>query len=67
MACRYGDRNQMQLLPPSIEEYVASDDSVRAYSVFVDSLFLDELGIIVPFGEWEKRPRYEPFWFIPRL
>ena len=52
MAYRHGDRNQMQLLPPSIagqpvwEEYVASDDPVRAYNAFVDSLSLDELGII---------------------
>jgi transposase len=46
---RYGDRNQMQLFPPSIEEYVASDDPVRAYDAFVDSLNLDELGII-----WEE-------------
>jgi transposase len=46
MAYRYGDGNQMQLLPPSIEEYVASDDPVRAYSAFVDLLDLDELGII---------------------
>jgi transposase len=36
----------MQLLPPSIEEYVASDDPVRAYSAFVNLLDLDELGII---------------------
>jgi transposase len=46
MAYRYGDRNQMQLLPPSIEEYVALDDSVRVYEAFVESLDLDELGII---------------------
>jgi len=46
MAYRHGDRNQMQLLPPSIEEYVGSDDPVRAYNAFVDSLDLAELGII---------------------
>jgi len=46
MAYRHGDRDQMQLLPPSIEEYVALDDTVRAYDVFVESLDLDELGII---------------------
>jgi len=46
MAYRHGDRNQMQLLPPNIEEYVTPDDSVRAYSAFVDSLSLDELGIL---------------------
>jgi len=46
MAYRHGDRNQMQLLPPNIEEYVTPDDSVRAYSAFVDSLSLAELGIL---------------------
>jgi transposase len=46
MAYRHGDRDQMQLLPPSIEEYVGPDDPVRAYDVFVESLDLDELGII---------------------
>jgi transposase len=46
MAYRHGDRDQMQLLPPSIEEYVTLDDTVRAYDAFVESLDLDELGII---------------------
>jgi len=46
MAYRHGDRNQMQLLPPSIEEYVTPDDPVRAYNAFVDSLSLAELGIL---------------------
>jgi len=46
MAYRHGDRDQMQLLPPSIEEYVTLDDPVRAYDAFVESLSLDELGII---------------------
>jgi transposase len=46
MAYRHGDRDQMQLLPPSIEEYVTLDDPVRVYDAFVESLNLDELGII---------------------
>lgn len=46
MAYRKGDRDQMQLLPPCIEEYVTPEDPVRAYNVFVDSLDLDELGIV---------------------
>jgi transposase len=46
MAYRNGDRDQMQLLPPSIEEYVTPADPVRAYNAFVDSLSLDELGIL---------------------
>lgn len=46
MAYRNGDRDQMQLLPPSIEEYVGPADPVRAYNAFMDSLSLDELGIL---------------------
>jgi len=46
MAYRQGARDQMKLLPPCIEEYVTPADPVRAYDAFVDSLSLDELGII---------------------
>jgi transposase len=46
MAYRYSDRKQTQLLPPSIEEYVTAADPVRAYDAFVESLNLNELGII---------------------
>ena len=46
MAYRHGERNQMQLLPPSIEEYVGLEDPVRAYDAFVNSLSLAELGIL---------------------
>jgi transposase len=46
MAYRYGDRLQMTLLPPSIEEYVSAEDPVRAYDAFVDSLKLETLGIV---------------------
>ena len=45
MAYRYSNRYQIQLLPQRIEEYVASDDPVRAYDTFVDSLDFRELGI----------------------
>ena len=43
MPIKYGDRYQMSLLPPSIEEYVTEDDVVRAYDTFVDLLNWDEL------------------------
>jgi transposase len=46
MAYRSGERYQVQLLPQSIEEYVSLDDPVRAYDAFVDSLNMDELGIL---------------------
>jgi len=45
MAYRYGDRQQMSLLPQSIEEYVAEDDPVRAYDAFIEAVNFHELGI----------------------
>jgi transposase len=45
MAYRYGDRRQMTLLPPSIEEYLPQDAPARAYDAFVDSLDLADLGL----------------------
>ncbi len=45
MAYRYGDREQMMLLPQRIEEYVERDAPVRAYDVIVDSLNFGELGM----------------------
>ena len=45
MAYRYGDRNQQVFFPPSVEQYVSSEDPVRAYDAFVDALDFDALGI----------------------
>ena len=45
MAYRYGKRNQMNMLPQSIEEYIPKDDPVRAYDAFVNALDFNELGI----------------------
>ena len=45
MAYRYGNRYQMQLLPQRIEEYVPSDDPVRAYDAFIEALDFRDLGI----------------------
>jgi len=45
MAYRYGNRHQMELLPPSIEEYVTESDPVRVYDAFVDALDLHKLKI----------------------
>jgi transposase len=60
MAYRSGDRQQMSLLPQSIEEYVAEDDPVRAYDAFIEALDFHELGIdINPYkvGNAEYDPR----------
>jgi len=47
MAYRCGDRYQMDLMPPSIEEYVGSDNPVRAYDAFVEALNFRKLGIAI--------------------
>ncbi len=45
MAFRQSQRAQQMFLPPSIEEFVAPDDPVRAYDAFVDALDGRNLGI----------------------
>jgi len=45
MAYRYGDRFQLGLFPPSIEDYVTPNDPVRAYDAFVEALDFNALGI----------------------
>src|SRR4030042_857132 len=45
MAYRYGDRFQLGLFPPSIEDYVATNDPVRAYDAFIEALDFNTLGI----------------------
>jgi transposase len=60
MAYRCGDRYQMDLMPPSIEEYVGSDNPVRAYDAFVEALNFRELGIEInpdKVGNSEYEPR----------
>jgi len=46
MAYLTGTREQLTFLPPAIEDYIAQDDTVRAYDAFVESLDFNELGII---------------------
>ena len=45
MAFRCPERYQQMFLPPSIDEYVAPDDPVRAYDGFVDSMDWRTLGL----------------------
>jgi len=59
MAYRYGERSQLDFFPPTIEEYVASDDPVRAYDAFVNNLDFDELGIILDHNK-TGNPQYDP-------
>ena len=60
MAYRTGNRNQIAMLPESIEHYVADNDPVRAYDAFVEALNFDELGIEInsyKVGNAEYHPR----------
>lgn len=49
--------DQLLLLPPSLEEWVAADDSVRFVREFVRSLDLESLGFAAP-ASLEGRPQY---------
>ena len=54
------DRGQSQLLPPSLEEYVAENAPVRLIEGFVDTLKLAELGFKRTKAEPTGRPGYDP-------
>jgi transposase len=47
MAYKMSERNQMNLFPAVIDDYVSKDDPVRVYDAFVDALNLVELGISI--------------------
>jgi transposase len=59
MAYRYGDRFQLALFPPSIEDYVAPNDPVRAYDAFVEALDFNPLGIEMDPNQ-VGNPEYDP-------
>jgi len=44
MAYRYGNREQVTLLPETVEQYVKDDDPVRVYDAFIDCIGLEALG-----------------------
>jgi transposase len=54
------DRAQVSLLPPSIDDYVASDSLVRMVDAFVESLDLAELGFGRVIAAATGRPGYQP-------
>ena len=47
MAYKIGNRKQITMMPPTIEEYVGGKDPVRVYDAFVEALDIGELGIDV--------------------
>lgn len=62
MAYREGDRCQMTLLPPVIEDYVGRKDPVRAY----DAMDIDKLGLIMD-RDRVGNPAYDPKAMIKLL
>lgn len=59
MAIRQGSREQIQMLPTCIEEYVPEDAPVRVYDAFVDTLDIRESGIEYD-PQKEGNPSYDP-------
>ncbi len=59
MAYRNGNREQMMLLPPSIEDYVGQGDPVRAYDAFIEALDFSKLGIDIR-QKKVGNPEYNP-------
>ena len=60
MAYIIGNRDQTALFPPAIQEYVGTEDPVRAYDAFVENLDLQEMGFVInPYkaGAHEYHPR----------
>jgi transposase len=53
-------RNQANLLPPCVDDYVGSDALVRIVDAFVDSLDLIELGFTRAIAASTGRPGYHP-------
>jgi len=56
---RCANRNQMDLFPKAIENYVKEDDPVRAYDAFAEALDLNELGIALDENK-TGNPEYHP-------
>ncbi len=55
------NRNQDMLLPPSVEEYVSKDNTVRAIDAYVESLDLQKLGYTnTQGGISQGQPAYAP-------
>ena len=59
MAYRTGNREQMMLLPQSIEDYVGQGDPVRAFDAFVEVLDFNKCGIIID-SRKVGNPGYNP-------
>jgi transposase len=59
MAYLRGERQQTNLFPASLGEYVGSEDPVRVYDAFVDQLDFQELGIVLD-DQQMGPPEFDP-------
>ena len=59
MAYRYGNRDQIELLPKTVNEYIASDDPVRAYDAFIETIDFRDLEITLDSNK-VGNPEYHP-------
>lgn len=59
MAYREGNRNQIMMFPPSIEEMIEETDSVRIYDEFVEQLDIESIGLKLN-NKKEGNPEYHP-------
>jgi transposase len=59
MAYVRGERQQTQLFPSSLEDYVGPEDPVRVYDAFVDQLDFNDLGIVLD-EEQVGPPEFDP-------
>ena len=59
MAYLHGKRDQLNLLPASIEDYVSGCDPVRVYDAFVEGLDIKELGLVLD-SDQVGAPEYNP-------
>lgn len=59
MSYRYGNRQQMDLLPNCIEDYVGKDHPVRVYDAFIESLDLSQMEFAIN-DEQVGNPQYDP-------
>jgi len=59
MSYLYGNREQMELFPKCIEDYISKDDPVRVYDAFVEALNLDELELTLDDNQ-VGAPSYDP-------
>jgi len=54
------NRDAIVLFPPTLDDYIASDNPVRFIDAFVNQLYLEELGFHRSVAAIEGRPAYHP-------